>query len=143
MEKQIMITDSYRHYALDESEDYVDCNPMMPAQAARTARFCDRLQCRVPGSRTRVPDPLVAAIFEDLEALQHIDMQHSTDADAYEDVLVNDLARHLDALLAQRRERLLVGTKTVEHGDAQDLVAVFLIVPQSVDYARASVSLHR
>src|SRR5882724_7523552 len=100
----------FRTYVLELGGTQVECNPLTPAMAARVATLASGLVIRAPGARTNSFAPEVAAVSEDLQSLHRLQQDVVDDIEAREDVLINDLDRHLDELHAERREILLGGT---------------------------------
>ena len=131
----------FRTYVLELGGTQVECNPMSPSMAARIATLASGLVIRAPGARTKSFAPEVAAVSEDLQSLHQLQQDVVDDVEAREDVLTNDLDRHLDQLLAERREALLGGTVVLGEADNKRLWAVYLIVPRFVEACTVTIDL--
>ena len=123
---------SHRSYILDESGTSVTCNPIDAEDACRLATHTSAIRFYVPGCRTMAFDPLAGQVMQDLTELSQLHRSDLDEREAREDVLLNDLSRHLDQLALERREHLL-GTSLVMGDSGQNLhLSVFLIVPRHI-----------
>lgn len=132
---------SFRIHVLDRNGTCLRCEAATAGRAARTAIVSDIIRFHVPGARTTVFDPLVSSVIQDLEDFQELYRGCSEDREARSDVLMNDLERHLDELLALRREHLLVGVGSTGEGDGCQTWGYFLIIPQAIDSCSLYVAL--
>jgi hypothetical protein len=124
---------SHRTYILDQAGVTVACKLVNAEEACQLATHTRAIRVYVPGCRTVSYDPLAGTVLQDLIELNQ---RHRSDLDELEereDVLVNDLGRHLDQLSLERREHLL-GTSLVMGETNEDRLhlCVFLIVPRHV-----------
>ncbi len=120
---------SHRSYILDESGTSVACYPVNAEDACRLATHTSAIRFYVPGCRTMAYDPLAGKVMEDLTELNQLHRSGLDELEAREDVLMNDLLRHLDQLALERREHLL-GTSLVMGESEEGLhLSVFLVVP--------------
>lgn len=124
---------THRSYILDADGISADCLPLSADEAGRMATLTSAIRFYVPGCRTVAVGPLAGQIMQDLTELNSLYGRDLDDAEHREDVLLNDLGRHLDQLALDRREHLLGASLVLGESEADRLhLAVFLVVPHRV-----------
>lgn len=132
---------SHRSYVLDANGISVECFPLSADEAGRKAILASAIRFYVPGCRTSTFDPLVGAVLQDLTELNNLHGHDFDDAEYREDVLLNDLGRHLDQLELERREHLHGASLVLGQGETDRLhLSVFLVVPQRIKTCDLQVS---
>jgi hypothetical protein len=124
---------AHRSYVLDATGISAECFPLSADEAGRIATLTSAICFYVPGCRTVAVDPLAGKIMQDLTELNSLYGRDLDDAEYREDVLLNDLGRHLDQLALERREHLLGASLALGENEADRLhLSVFLVVPQRI-----------
>jgi hypothetical protein len=133
---------SHRSYVLDVNGTSVECFPLSADEAFRMATLTSAIRFYVPGCRTIAFDPLAGAVMQDLTELNTLHRHDLDDAEYREDVLLNDLGRHVDQLAVERREHLLGASLVLGASEADRLhLSVFLVVPQRIKSCDLQFSL--
>lgn len=123
---------SHRSYILDESGTGVTCNSIDAQDACRLATHTSAIRFYVPGCRTMAFDPLAGQVMQDLTELSQLHRSDLDEREAREDVLLNDLTRHLDQLALERREHLLGTSVVMGEGEKGLHLSIFLVVPRRI-----------
>ena len=124
---------AHRSYVLDANGINVECFPLSADEAGRMATLTSAIRFYVPGCRTVAVDPLAGNIMQDLTELNTLYGRGLDDAEYREDVLLNDLGRHVDQLVLERREHLLGASLVLGETEADRLhLSVFLVVPHRI-----------
>jgi hypothetical protein len=133
---------SHRSYILDANGTSVECFPLSADEAGRMATLTSVIRFYVPGCRTIAFDPLAGKIMQDLTELNNLHRHDIDDAEYREDVLLNDLGRHVDQLALERREHLLGASLVLGESEADHLhLSVFLVVPHRIKSCDLQFSL--
>ena len=124
---------THRSYVLDAEGMSAECFPLSADEAGRIATLTSAIRFYVPGCRTVAVGPLAGQIMQDLTELNTLYARDFDDAEYREDVLLNDLGRHLDQLALERREHLLGASLVLGESEADRLhLSVFLVVPHRI-----------
>jgi hypothetical protein len=133
---------SHRSYILDADGVTAECSPLSADDAARMATLTSAIRFYVPGCRTIAFDPLAGMVMQDLAELNNLHRLDIDDAEYREDVLLNDLCRHVDQLALERHEHLLGTSLVLGESEADRLhLSVFLVVPQRITSCDLQFSL--
>jgi len=124
---------SHRSYVLNANGITAQCFRLSADEAGRMATLTSAVRFHVPGCRTVAAGPLAGDVMQDLTELNCLYGRDLDDAEYREDVLLNDLGRHLDRLALERREHLLGASVVLGESEADRLhLSVFLIVPERI-----------